>query len=214
MTEKPTSGQPLSTSQPRAYVVAHPSGESFLGRSDLFAALSFVPFAFAYAFATVAEAEQAQTGTRQQGTTVRPLYATGRFGALSLQAPEQQPAQPAIATPTCRPEPTDHTQLPRALGVELIALRTNCLSGRTFALDTHASMDALRSARAEAAVTIGTDYDYDQETDRQMYGADLVANLRHWADAHGLDWAWMLEQGQGHYDAEVAEARAQKGEAD
>lgn len=104
--------------------------------------------------------------------------------------------------------PTDGTRL----AAELRDIRTRDLGGMSFDLDTHASMQQLRVARAEAAVTIGTDYDADEETDHETYAADLVANLRHWADAHGIDWAEVMRRGEGHYEAEKAEMAAAESE--
>lgn len=42
------------------YLVRHATDRAYLGRYTLTAALSFVPFAFAYVFESIADAEQAR----------------------------------------------------------------------------------------------------------------------------------------------------------
>lgn len=76
--------------QPRAWVVQHGNRQSYLGRyGHTDSLLSFVPFAYAVAFDTIEEAESARKSNRTAVTTpvatIEPLYATGKFGALSLK---------------------------------------------------------------------------------------------------------------------------------
>jgi hypothetical protein len=65
--------------------------------------------------------------------------------------------------------------------------------------------NARRVVQAEAAVLIGTDYNGDSEDDRETYGGDLIANLMHWAEAYGIEWAELLRRGDNHYQEERGE---------
>lgn len=49
----------------------------------------------------------------------------------------------------------------------------------------------------------------DEPLEQKMY--DLVADMRHLADAEGLDWGKILDTADMHYEAEVEEEREEEG---
>lgn len=63
-----------------------------------------------------------------------------------------------------------------------------------------------RAERAELALYVGTDYDGEDENDRETYAADLVANLRHLCAREGVDWDEVTRRAEMHYGDERAEA--------
>ena len=99
-----------------------------------------------------------------------------------------------------------------------------CEAADTIAIFTPANMlDA-----AEAAVVAGemtndrradlgevalltTDYDGQDEDDRQIYMADVIANLLHLSNREGLSFDDALDGGRMHYEAEVEEADEESG---
>ncbi len=76
-------------------------------------------------------------------------------------------------------------------------------------IDTLAQFNADRAERGEAAL-LTTDYDAQDENDRETYMGDVIANLMHLANREGLDFYAALNRGRDHYDAEVREEADEK----
>lgn len=73
--------------------------------------------------------------------------------------------------------------------------------------------NADRAERGEQAL-LTTDYDGNEESDKQMYMGDVIANLLHLANRDGLDFGEALDSGRMHYEEEVAEEADEESGAD
>jgi len=74
---------------------------------------------------------------------------------------------------------------------------------------TPAQFNTERADRGEAAL-LTTDYDAQDENDRETYMGDVIANLMHLANREGLDFYAALGRGREYYDAEVREEADEK----
>ena len=65
--------------------------------------------------------------------------------------------------------------------------------------------DGQNDDRAKWAATAIVAFMTETGTDRQDALADLLADLRHWADRNGVEWRTELRRGMAHYEAETEE---------
>ncbi len=63
-----------------------------------------------------------------------------------------------------------------------------------------------RAGRALRSPYLTLAHDWDPETEQRTALVDLLADLRHWADARGVDWHEALCGAYGHYWAEKSDA--------
>jgi hypothetical protein len=65
--------------------------------------------------------------------------------------------------------------------------------------------DSLNDIRADQAAVAIEAYkiDYEKTPESKFALADLMCNLRHWADRNGIDWAEALENATENYELET-----------
>ena len=68
-----------------------------------------------------------------------------------------------------------------------------------------ADPDGQNAERAEWAEMAIEQFENTTGTDREDALADLLCDLRHWADRNGLDWDAELNVAMGRYDEETTE---------
>lgn len=66
-----------------------------------------------------------------------------------------------------------------------------------------ADPDEMNDARADWADVALVAFMAETGTEQEDAICDLVADLRHWCDRHGMDFERELARGNAHYDAET-----------
>lgn len=63
--------------------------------------------------------------------------------------------------------------------------------------------DGMNEQRALSASLAIAEFQNDTRTDDEDALSDLLCNLRHYADLHGLDWDHEMSRAMVHYEAET-----------